>query len=107
MVKNVEPPKISATQFTIIVILFTIGSSILIIPSGLAAASEQDAWIAGIVGLAGGLLVILLFNALSKQNPSLTLLESCEVTLGKGLGKACHSFLLASFLSSLQRLSGI
>lgn len=97
MVKNVEPPKISATQFTIIVILFTIGSSILIIPSGLAAASEQDAWIAGIVGLAGGLLVILLFNALAKQNPSLTLLESCEVTLGKGLGKALSLVFISFF----------
>jgi spore germination protein KB len=102
MVKNVEPPKISSTQFTIIVILFTIGSSILIIPSGLAEAAEQDAWIAGIVGLAGGLLVILLFNALGKQDTSLTLLENCEVILGKGLGKTLafvfitFFFLLAS-----------
>jgi len=93
-----EPPKISSTQFTIIVILFTIGSSILIIPSGLAEASEQDAWISGIVGLAGGLLVIILFNVLGKQDLSLTLLENCEVILGKVLGKGLSFVFLSFFL---------
>ncbi|WP_347548573.1 endospore germination permease [Pseudalkalibacillus hwajinpoensis] len=95
-----EKLKISALQFTNIVILFTIGSSILIIPSGVAEEARQDGWLAGIVGLAGGILVILLFNALQKQHPNLTLSESCEVILGKWVGKGV-SFIFISFFFML------
>ncbi|MDQ0493801.1 MULTISPECIES: GerAB/ArcD/ProY family transporter [Paenibacillus] len=47
--------KISARQLLILTILFTIGSTILIIPSGMALVAKQDAWIATLVGVGSGL----------------------------------------------------
>lgn len=53
-----ENGKISIRQFTILVILFTVGGSILIVPSGLASEAKQDGWIAGLLALGIGLLII-------------------------------------------------
>lgn len=38
--------KISARQLMILTILYTVGSAILIIPSGMAFVAKQDAWLA-------------------------------------------------------------
>ncbi|USK32138.1 spore germination protein [Bacillus sp. F19] len=46
--------KISARQFAILVILFTIGTTILVIPGSLAQVVEQDAWLAAVFGTARG-----------------------------------------------------
>jgi spore germination protein KB len=48
--KMLDNGKISVRQFTVVVILFTIGSGILVLPSLLAAELNQDAWIAIIFG---------------------------------------------------------
>ncbi|WP_409344448.1 endospore germination permease [Paenibacillus sp. MBLB4367] len=78
--------KISARQFMILVILFTVGTSILITPSGLAAEAKQDAWITVIVGMAEGALLLLLYIALAMRYPRLTLVEISLEVLGKWLG---------------------
>lgn len=46
-----EKGKISVNQFTTFVITFTIGSSILVAPSGLAHDAKQDGWIAETMAL--------------------------------------------------------
>lgn len=38
--------KISARQLMILTTLYTVGSAILIIPSGMAFVAKQDAWLA-------------------------------------------------------------
>lgn len=48
--------KISVRQFAVLAIIYTIGTTILIIPSGLAADAKQDAWIAAILGVVINLL---------------------------------------------------
>ncbi|MED3687234.1 GerAB/ArcD/ProY family transporter, partial [Peribacillus butanolivorans] len=53
MVKDI---KISARQFAILVILFSIGTTILVIPGVMAQEVKQDAWIAAVIGTGIGLL---------------------------------------------------
>lgn len=99
-----EKGKISIAQFTIFVIIFTIGSSILVAPTGLAHRSKQDAWIAEVIAIMVGISLSILYTLLSKQFPKLTLAEYCEKLLGKWLGKLIafsyltYFFLLAALL---------
>ncbi|WP_028401564.1 GerAB/ArcD/ProY family transporter [Ectobacillus panaciterrae] len=79
--------KISARQFRILVILFTIGTSILNIPTVLAAEAKQDAWIAAIIGVGVGLLVIWLYVKLGLLLPGKTFVEMNETLFGKWTGK--------------------
>lgn len=92
-----EKGKIGSRQLTILVILYTIGDSILVIPSIVASEAEQDGWISGIVSVAiAPLLVVFLYDSLRKCYPDLTLVEYSQKILGKWLGIAL-SLLLISF----------
>ncbi|MCY9667431.1 GerAB/ArcD/ProY family transporter [Paenibacillus alginolyticus] len=53
--------KISVRQFAVLVMIYTIGTTILVIPSGLAADAKQDAWLAAIIGVGLNLLIVCLF----------------------------------------------
>ena len=85
MMQNV---KINPYQFLILVIFFTIGTGILIVPSALAAEAKQDAWIAAIIGTGIGLLVIWLFTTIALWFPHLTYIQINEKIFGKWIGKA-------------------
>jgi spore germination protein KB len=80
--------KISTYQFTLLVILYTVGSTILVIPASLAADSKQDAWIASIVGIGTGLLLVWLYCKVGSLYPDQSLAELNETVLGKWIGKA-------------------
>ena len=84
MVKDI---KISARQFAILVILFSIGTTILVIPRSMAQVVKQDAWIAAVFGTGIGLLLVALYIAVGRMFPTKTLVEINEVLLGKWLGK--------------------
>lgn len=84
MLKDV---KISVRQFAVLVIIYTIGTTILVIPSGLAADAKQDAWLAAIIGVGLNLLVVCLYNRVSDYFPNMTLTEYNEKLFGKWLGK--------------------
>lgn len=96
--------KISVAQFTILVILLTVGSTILNAPAGLISYAKQDAWISVILGIMIGLLVMWLYNTLGIRFPNMTLVEINEKLLGKWLGKiisfffCCCLFLAAATL---------
>ena len=91
--------KINTYQFLVLVILFTVGTSILKVPSALAADSNQDAWIAAIIGTGIGLLVIWLFTTIALWFPQLTYIQINEKLFGKWLGKAVSLlFIFMSFL---------
>lgn len=99
-----ENGKIGVRQFTVLVIIFNIGSSILVAPSGLASGAKQDAWIAAILGVGVSLLLVGLYNALGSRFPDRTLAEYSEVIFGKWLGKMVsllffsYFFILAALL---------
>lgn len=93
----VEKVKISRLQFSLLVMMFTIGSSILIIPSGLAKDAKQDAWIAVLVGVGVGVVLVALYIALGNRYKSMNLAEYSEVILGKWLGKTVSMLYFAFF----------
>ncbi|WP_248928069.1 GerAB/ArcD/ProY family transporter [Paenibacillus hamazuiensis] len=82
-----EISKISVRQFTILVMFYTIGTTILVIPSTLAADAKQDAWIASIAGVGLGMLLVLLYNKIGMLFPDKTLVEYNEKLFGKWAGK--------------------
>lgn len=88
--------QISGQQFAALVFHFTIGSSILLIPSALADAARQDAWIAALIAVAGGLIMVCVYNVLGGRYPDFHLAEYSERILGKWLGKTV-SVLFFSF----------
>ncbi|MEC0228994.1 GerAB/ArcD/ProY family transporter [Paenibacillus alba] len=100
----IEKGQIGVHQFTILTILFTVGSSILIAPSELAYEARTDAWIAALLGLLVGLLLVILFYTLGSRFAGKTLVAYCEELLGKWLGKAisflyfCFFFILATLV---------
>lgn len=83
----IENWKISARQFRILVTLCFIGTTILRHPGALAKQAKQDAWIAVILGIVVGLLLVWLYNSIGKLFTNMTLIESIEKLLGKWLGK--------------------
>ena len=58
----IEKGKIDVRQFTVLVIMFTLGSTILIVNLVVLHAAKQDAWIAACIGLLGGILLVLLYQ---------------------------------------------
>jgi len=78
---------ISPRQFMILVVFFTMGSAILIVPSSLALYAKQDAWLAAILGVGTGFLFVWLYISVAKTSQS-TLMELNEKLLGRWLGKA-------------------
>ncbi|MGE7953977.1 GerAB/ArcD/ProY family transporter [Lysinibacillus xylanilyticus] len=92
---------ISSRQFTIIVILFTVGTSILIIPASIATEVKQDAWIVAIIGTLLSIPILTLFMALVKKMPTLSFVEITEKILGSFLGKIVTiGFVILTLLSS-------
>lgn len=93
-----EKGKIGSRQLTILVILYTIGDSILVIPSIVASEAEQDGWVSGIFSVAiGPLLVVFLYDALRKCYPDLTLVEYSQKILGRWLGIAISLLFISYF----------
>ncbi len=80
-------PFISKRSFTILVIFFTIGTSILITPNGLAQIANQDAWISCILGICVDLLLVWLYVWLGRRHPDRTIVGCCEELLGPWIGK--------------------
>lgn len=100
-----EDVKINSYQFLVLVIFFTIGTSLLTVPSVLAAEAKQDAWIAAIIGTGIGSLVIWLFITIALWFPHLTFIQINEKVFGKWIGKAFSVFfVLTTFLFTSELL---
>lgn len=100
----IEQGKIGVHQFTILVFLFTVGSSILIVPSGLAAEAKQDAWLAAALGLALSIPLVWLYSRLANRLSSASFVKLCQQLLGRWVGSAIaflyfgYFFLLAALV---------
>jgi len=81
-----EKGKINTGEFEIIVIIFTLGSTILVGPSLLASYVKQDAWIASFLSLMIGLCFIFLYNQLTSFYPEMTFIEMTKNILGSWIG---------------------
>ncbi|MEK5482125.1 GerAB/ArcD/ProY family transporter [Viridibacillus sp. FSL R5-0888] len=97
--------KINPYQFLVLVILFTIGTSILTVPSALATDAKQDAWIAAIIGTGIGLLIIWLFITIAHWFPHLTYVQIIEKLFGRWIGKVFSTlFVLTSLFFASELL---
>ncbi|WCK54544.1 endospore germination permease [Aneurinibacillus sp. Ricciae_BoGa-3] len=103
-----EKGMIGVKQLFIYIIMFTIGSSILVAPSGLVRDGKQDGWMASILDMGIGLLFVWLYYTLSQRFPKLTLVEFSEEIFGKWIGKVVSlSFLLYFFILAFSLLREI
>jgi len=89
-----ENGKISVRQFIILVIMITIGDSILVLPTIPALHAKQDAWISGMIALAAGLPIVFMLGTFGKLYPGVTLVQCNEKILGKWFGTAASVLFL-------------
>lgn len=99
-----DQDKIIPRQFTILVVMFIIGSSILLIPAALAAKAKQDAWISAGVGVIVGLAIIVLLAAVGNRLPEASFIDSLKKLFGSWIGSVVgllfvmHGLLLSVFM---------
>ena len=96
--------KVSFYQFVALVTLYTVGSTILVVPGSMAANSKQDAWIAAIIGVGAGLLLVWLYSAVGNYFPNQNLIELNETLLGKWLGKTVSLVFIFFTLTSCSQV---
>lgn len=90
--------KISLNQVFVIVVLMTIGDSIILLPASVAIEAKRDAWLSGIFGVGLGILQVYFYLLLSNRYPNQTLFEYIEETiLGKWIGKTISLFFFSFF----------
>ncbi|SEB20648.1 spore germination protein KB [Thalassobacillus cyri] len=94
---------ISPRQFMYLVILFLIGSSILIVPTPLAATAQQDGWISSIVGMSTGVLFVLLYHKLGVALGDRNFIQGSIHVFGNWIGRVIAFFHL-SFIYILASL---
>jgi spore germination protein KB len=78
--------KINGRQLMVLVFLYSVGTTVLVIPSGLANIAKQDAWIGGLIGILLGMLIVGLYVMLWRMYPDKTFVGICEAVLGKWAG---------------------
>jgi len=81
----VEKERISSVQLFLLLIGFLIGSTVILHPT---STVKNDAWMAIILGCAGGALLMMVYVAIALLNPSRTLVEILKDRLGKFVGTA-------------------
>jgi spore germination protein KB len=91
----VEKAKINATQLFVLILLFELGSALLI---PIAIEAKQDAWIAILLGMAGGCFLFLVYHRLYQYYPDLLPTEYVQKIIGKFLGRV-FAFLYIFYFS--------
>ncbi|WP_409369412.1 endospore germination permease [Lysinibacillus sp. 38-6] len=100
-----EKQIISSRQFTIITLLYSIGTAILIVPASITKELHQDAWIGATIGVLLSLLLVKLFVTLGNQTPNKSFIEANKKILGKYFGLLTSlGFLTLTFFSASELL---
>ncbi|PGY08449.1 GerAB/ArcD/ProY family transporter [Bacillus sp. AFS031507] len=96
-----EKAKISATQLFVLVVLFEMGSAILV---GIASDAKQDAWIAILLGLTGGIMIFFIYYKLYIYYPDLPLTSYVQKITGKWLGRFIGLLYIVYFIYCASRV---
>lgn len=83
MSSAVEKAKISSVQLFSLLAIFGLGTA-LVVPLGMGA--KQDAWLAILLGLFGGVLLFKVYDYLFRQYPGMPLTSYIQAILGKYIG---------------------
>lgn len=89
--------RISVRQFTILIVLGTIGDSILIMPTIIAHSAKQDAWLSMLLAIICGLAAGALFAAIANKLQRESLFNKIRQQLGKWAGGFVCLLLLFEF----------
>lgn len=93
-----DQSRIGNLQFLVIAGLFTIGDTILFIPSFVAAAAQKDAWLAGLFAVITGIGLLVFYTVLQRRYPRMSILAVNELLLGRYVGRACSAVFVFVFL---------
>lgn len=81
---SLEEGRISRFQFSMLMVGFIFGTSIIISP---AQSAGHDGWIATLIGIMEALLIVWVFSTLANQFKDKTLVEINDLVYGRILGK--------------------
>jgi spore germination protein KB len=95
-----EKAKISATQLFILMVLFELGSALLV---PLAMRAKQDAWLAILIGMLCSFFFFLVYHKLYSYYPDLLPTEYMQKILGKVLGTLLAFIYIVYFLYDASR----
>lgn len=93
-VAELERGRIDGSQMTLLVAGFVMGEALILSPGRFA---EHDIWIAVLIGLAEGLILMLVYRTLVSRFPGKTLVEIVEAVYGPLVGKAVAMVYLVLF----------
>lgn len=83
----IEKGRISPLELSILVTLYTIGTTILAIPSVMAAKANQDAWLSSLIGVILCCFLAYFYYICSKPMKRETYIKYLERVYGKLIGK--------------------
>ncbi|MFX3673464.1 MAG: GerAB/ArcD/ProY family transporter [Paenisporosarcina sp.] len=90
-----EKAKISAYQLFVLIVLFELGSALLV---PLAIGAKQDAWLAILFGMLGGFCLFLIYYGLYSYYPDIPPTEYIQKIMGSVLGKILALFYVLYFV---------
>ncbi|WP_219834002.1 endospore germination permease [Paenibacillus sp. R14(2021)] len=90
--------KLSASQMFWMTFSFTIGTTLILLPSGLIASAHQYAWVVYLWSCAFGLAAGLFWLYIAKLHPGLSLVEISRKVLGKYAGGAVSICYIVFFI---------
>lgn len=96
-----EKSKISTRQLFSLMVLFEIGSAIVV---GLGMKAKQDAWLAIILGMVSGLVLFFVYGYIFYQYPKLPLTSCIQKILGRYFGTLLAFFYILYFMYIASRV---
>ncbi|MBB6453107.1 spore germination protein KB [Salirhabdus euzebyi] len=94
----IEKGKISMRQFTILVFMYTLGTSVISLPSISTTFAHENGWIAVLMASIIGMLLVFMYIIISKLDEKKNLFELAEWIFGKWIGKAISALILLFIL---------
>lgn len=96
-----EKAKINASELAALMLLFEIGSAVVV---GLGMQAKQDAWMAILIGMAVGFILFLIYDYLYRHHSSLSLIGYLQIILGKWVGRAVAFLYIVYFFYIASRV---
>jgi spore germination protein KB len=96
-----EKAKISASQLFILMVLFELGSALLV---PLAIRAKQEAWLAILFGMLGSFVLFLVYHKLYTYYPDLLPTEYMQKILGKVMGTVLAFVYILYFMYDASRV---
>lgn len=96
-----EKAKVSASQLFILMVLFELGTSLLL---PIAMEAKQDAWLAILLGMVSSFILFLIYHKPYSYYPNLLPMEYMQKILGKAIGKVVAFLYIFYFIYDVARV---